>query len=54
MKLIAFSAKEVVARYILDHLGLDSTGPPLVRPKAADELLESAPDHDVADPVYPD
>ena len=54
MKLIAFIANEAVARHILDHLGLDSTGPPLARPKAADELLESAPDHDVADPVYPD
>ncbi len=54
MKLIAFVADEAVARHILDHLGLDSTGPPLARPKAADELLEPAPDHDVADPVYPD
>jgi hypothetical protein len=54
MKLIAFIANEAVARHILDHLGLDSTGPPLARPLAADELLESAPDHDVADPVYPD
>ncbi len=52
MKLIAFVANEAEARHILDHLGLDSTGPPLARPKAADDL-EPAPDHDVADPVYP-
>jgi hypothetical protein len=29
MKLIAFVANEAVARHILDHLGLDSTGPPV-------------------------
>jgi hypothetical protein len=53
MKLIAFVANEAVARHILDHLGLDSTGPPLMRPKATNELLEPVPDHDIADPVYP-
>jgi uncharacterized protein YbaR (Trm112 family) len=55
MKLIAFIANEAVARHILGSSGARLHGaPPLMRPKAADELVESAPDHDVADPVYPD
>jgi uncharacterized protein YbaR (Trm112 family) len=40
LRLIAFIAEPAVARKILDHLGLDSTGPLTT--------------HDVADPVYED
>ncbi len=36
-------AKPVVARRILDHLGLDSTGPPLARVQAQPELLDPGP-----------
>jgi hypothetical protein len=54
MQLIAFIASEAVARRILDHLGLDATGPPLARAQAPDDLLDPAPGHDVVDPVYTD
>jgi Putative transposase len=54
LKLIAFIASEAVARRILDHLGLDATGPPLARARVPDELLEPVPDHDAVDPVYLD
>lgn len=54
MQLIAFIASEPVARRILDHLGLDATGPPLARAQAPDDLLDPAPVHDVVDPVYTD
>jgi hypothetical protein len=55
LRLIAFIAEPAVARKILDHLGLDSTGPPPVhrRPEHADQV-EPVPAHDVADPVYED
>jgi hypothetical protein len=33
VKLIAFIAEPTVAKRILDHLGLDSTGPPLAPPR---------------------
>jgi hypothetical protein len=52
MQLIAFIASEAVARRILDHLGLDATGPPLAGARAPDELFEPGPDHDAVDPVY--
>jgi len=32
MELLAFIAEAAVAKRILDHLGLASTGPPLARP----------------------
>jgi hypothetical protein len=57
LRFIAFIAEPAVARKILDHLGLDSTGPPTVhvhrRPAHADQV-EPVPAHDVADPVYED
>jgi hypothetical protein len=54
MQLLAFITSEAVARRILDHLGLDATGPPLARAQAPDDQLDPAPGHDVVDPVYPD
>jgi hypothetical protein len=42
-----------VAKQILDHLALDSTGPPLARPRAdQDDSVEPAPVYDAPDPVY--
>ncbi len=53
MELIAFIAEPTVAKRILDHLGLDSTGPPLAPPRASEpDSVEPAPAYDVADPVY--
>jgi hypothetical protein len=44
-----------VARRILDHLGMDSQGPPLTRAKAPDEAgADAGPEYDLTDPVYPD
>ncbi len=43
-----------VARRILDHLGLDSTGPPLARVQAQPELLDPGPDYSAPDPIYPE
>jgi hypothetical protein len=44
LRLIAFIAEARVARRILDHLGLDSTGPPTARARAQPDALEPAPD----------
>ena len=54
MQLIAFIAEATVAKRILDHLGLDSTGPPLARAQVQQELLEPEPDYGAADPIYPE
>lgn len=54
MQLIAFIAEATVARRILDHLGLDSTGPPLVRPKTQPEQPDLGPDYAAADATYED
>jgi len=52
LRLIAFVAEARVARRILDHLGLDSTGTPASPARAQPDALELAPDYDVADLVY--
>ncbi len=54
LKLIAFVADAGVAGRILDHLGLDSRGPPLARAQAPPEFLDPGPDYDHADPSYAD
>ncbi len=51
LRLIAFIAETTVARRILDHLGLDSQGPPVARARAPPELFDPGPDYDVADPA---
>jgi len=44
MKLIAFIAEPTVAKRILDHLGLDSTGPPLAPPRVGQaDSVDPAP-----------
>jgi hypothetical protein len=43
-----------VARRILDHLGLDSQGPPVARAQASPELFDPGPGYDVADPAHYD
>jgi hypothetical protein len=53
MQLIAFIAEPTAAKRILDHLGLDSTGPPLAPSRVGEpDSVEPAPAYDVADPVY--
>jgi len=55
MQVLAVIADTAIARRILDHLNLDSTGPPIsVRAQGPPDLCEPGPDYDVADPVYPD
>jgi hypothetical protein len=54
MQLIAFIAEAKVAKRILDHLALDSTGPPVARARPHAELLEPGPDYGAADPTYPE
>ncbi len=39
---------------ILDHLGLDSRGPPLARAQAPPDALDPAPICDGVDPAFPD
>ncbi len=52
MQLIAL-AEPAVAKRILEHLGLDSTGPPLTAPRVGPpDSVDPAPAYDVADPVY--
>ncbi len=52
LRLIAFIAEARVARRILDHLGLDATGPPAAPARAQPYAIEPAPDDDVADLMY--
>ncbi len=54
MELMAFIAEAAVAKKILDHLGLASTGPPLVRAAAPEEAAEPGPEYGGADPSYDD
>jgi hypothetical protein len=54
MELIAFIAEAGVAKRILDHLGLVSTGPPVPMPQAPDEASDPGPEYDGADPSYDD
>ncbi len=54
MELVAFIAEAAVARKILDHLGLASTGPPLTRMSAPEEAGDPGPEYGGADPSYDD
>jgi hypothetical protein len=54
MQVIAFIAQATVAKRILDHLGEDSTGPPVARVAAPQEQVEPGPAYDAADPIYPE
>ena len=50
---IAFIAEATVAKRILDHVGLDSTGPPLAPARGGQlDSVDAAPAYDVADPLY--
>jgi len=52
LQLIAFIAQPALARRILDHLGLASTGPPVAPARGEPDCVEPAPDYDVPDPLY--
>ena len=54
MELIAFIAEAGVAKRILDHLGLPSTGPPVARAVAPAEAADPGPEYGGADPIYED
>ncbi len=54
LKLVAFITEATVACRILDHLGLDSQGPPVARPQPPPELFDPGPDYDSADPSFTD
>jgi hypothetical protein len=57
MQLITFIAEAKVAKVakvakrILDHLALDSTGPPVARVQPHAELLEPGPDYGAANVI---
>ncbi len=51
MQIIAFIAQPNVARRILDHLGLDSTGPPLAPAQSQPEEFDPGPDYAAPDPA---
>lgn len=50
MELLAFIAEASVARRILDHLGLASTGPPLARAVAPEPAADPDPEYGGPDP----
>ncbi len=52
LRLVAFIPESEAAKRILDHLGLDATGPPAAPPRSVPEHFEPAPGYDLADPVY--
>ncbi len=54
MELLAFIAEAGVAKKILDHLGLASTGPPLARAAAPEVAADHGPEYGGADPSYDD
>jgi hypothetical protein len=54
MQLIAFIAQATVAKRILDHLGLGSTGPPVARAAPPPEQVDLGPSYGAADPIYPE
>ncbi len=54
MELMAFIAEAGVAKRILDHLGLASTGPPLAKAAAPDQAADPGPEYAGADPTYDD
>jgi len=57
MQVIAFIAQAAVAKRILDHLGLDSTGPPVARAAPPPEQVDLGPSYDAhhaTDPAYPE
>ena len=54
MELMAFIAEAAVAKRILDHLGLASTGPPLAKAVAPEAVADPGPEYGEADPIYED
>jgi hypothetical protein len=54
LQILAVIANPAVAKRILDHLGLDSKGPPITARAQGPPEPSEPPDYDVADPVYPD
>jgi hypothetical protein len=54
LRLIAFISDATVAKRILDHLHLDSRGPPLARAQAPPDLLDPGPSYEAADVPFPD
>jgi hypothetical protein len=54
MELMAFIADAKVAKKVLDHVGLASPGPPLVKAAAPEEAAEAGPECGGADPSYDD
>ena len=54
MELIAFISEGLIARRILEHLGLETTGPPLTRATGGAEAIEAGPNYDTADAQYAD
>ncbi len=52
LRLIAFIAEARVARRTLEHLGLDSTGPPAAPARGRPDAIEPPPDYGMADLVY--
>ncbi len=52
MQIIAFIAQPKVARRILEHLGFDSTGPPVARAQAQPEEFDPGPDYSAPDLTY--
>ena len=54
-QLLARIAEAAVAKRILDHLGLASTGPPLAKAVAPEAVADPAgPEYGEADPIYED
>ena len=54
MELLAFIAEAAVAKRILDHLGLASTGPPLAKAAAPEEAADLGPEYSGADSTHDD
>jgi hypothetical protein len=52
MQIIAFIAQATVAKRVLDHLGLDSTGPPVARAAPPPEQVDPGPSYDAPDSIY--
>jgi hypothetical protein len=52
LRVVAYLAEGKVSRGILEHLGLDPTGPPVKKVEAGPELVEPPPGYDLVDPPW--
>jgi hypothetical protein len=54
LRVVAYLAEGKASREILQHFGLDPTGPPVKKAEPSPELVEPPPEYDLVDPPPPE